>query len=174
MKTSITSKKKKINKITFRDVDHGAGRLGVGWSAGIVARIHVSHVTYRQLASDTSICCTFTLLAVVRHWIAFYLSDDLDSRTSPGFCPAAGRWTATRIVHRCFGTAAVSDRVIIDHPVIMIPKDKLWLLRNLNDCWKQKTKRIGANEQRCHGHLSLGFFCFLFFSLHFWWCKSTG
>jgi hypothetical protein len=58
--------------VTFGDVDHGAGRLGVGRGASVVARVLIGDVAYRQLTSDTSICrrcCTFgwLLLAIVRH-----------------------------------------------------------------------------------------------------------
>lgn len=124
--------------LTFWDVNHGAGRLGVGWSASIVSRIDIRHVMDCQLTGDTAVSITFSSVLLVQLDIigritAVDFRHDFNSRACPGFRPAAIAIAIDRYITigRLVGVAA-RRRVVVDHSVIVVPEDELWLLRDLS------------------------------------------
>ncbi len=131
------------SKLTLGNVDHGAGRLGVRGRARVVARVGVRYVSYCQLARDGSIRAAVPLvvrLVNVRviHQVTVDLGDYLHSRPGPrsrtaavfgdaAAAPADGSVTRRLGSHR----ASIGRRVVINHPVVVIPEDELRFLRNL-------------------------------------------
>ena len=132
-------------ELAFRDVDHSAGRLGVGWCASIVSRVDICHVVYRQLAGDNSIG-----ISKVVGWrpVSFHQSvvdfcHHFNSRTCPCPCPRPAA-----ILRACRAGAAPTTatvgpvalgrhrfnpkrRIVVDHAIVMIPENELRFLRYL-------------------------------------------